>query len=88
MLDVFFKKKVIATFSFVTHLPGFLRTQKARTEALGKVSGLVLLYIYETRKKTSFFSKPALNPVKRKVGEGGKEDQTLQLRSQKRSVMS
>lgn len=71
-VKMFFKKKVIATFSFVTHLPGFLRTQMARTEALGKVSGLVLLYIYETRKQNSFFSKPALNPVERKAGEGGR----------------
>lgn len=70
MSDVF-KKKVITTFSLVTQLPGFLRTQMARTEALGKVSGLVLLYIYETRKQNSFFSKPALNPVERKGGGGG-----------------
>lgn len=67
---MFFKKKVVATFSFVTNRPEFLRTQLARTEPLGKVSGLVLPYVYETRKQSSFFSKPALDPVERHRGKG------------------
>lgn len=52
------------------------------------MSGLVLPYIYETRKQGSFFSKPTLDRKKEIGGEGKKEDQALQLRSQKGSVMS